>query len=152
MNLLEVAGKLCKVLLPIPEDVFYGNPASTVAVCTLSSMSLLREISSSSMMNNIALAGRLLSENRGIDELIRHVNKNPNLKTVILCGKEVAGHRAGHSLLLAHKCGIDKDGRIIGSTSPDPVLTVSESEVVQFQRQIRIIDKIGETRLNSILG
>lgn len=152
MNLLEVAGKLCKVLLPIPEDVFYGNPTSTVAVCTLSSMNLLREIASSSMMSSIALAGRLLSENKGIDELIRYVNKNPNLKTVILCGKEVAGHRAGHSLLLAHRYGIDKDGRIIGSTSPDPILTVTESEVAQFQKQIKIVDNIGETRLHSILG
>jgi len=152
MNLLEVAGKLCEVLLPIPEDVFYGNPSSTVAVCTLSSMNLLREIASSSMMNDISLAGRLLSENKGIDELIRHVNKNPNLKTIILCGKEAAGHRAGHSLLLAHRHGIDKDGRIIGSTSPDPILAVTESEVAQFQRQIKIVDRIGETRLYSILS
>lgn len=151
MNLLEVAGKLCEVLLPIPEDVFYGNPSSTVAVCTLSSMNLLREIASSSMMNDIALAGRLLSENKGIDELIRHVNKNPNLKTIILCGKEVAGHRAGHSLLLVHRYGIDKGGRIIGSTSPDPILAVTESEVAAFQRQIKIVDRIGETRLYSIL-
>lgn len=151
MNLLEVAGRLCKVILPIPEDVFYGNASSAVAVCTLSSMNLLREIASSAMMERIALAGRLLSENKGIDALIRYVNKNPNITTIILCGKEVSGHRAGHSLLMVHRHGIDGDGRIVNSVSPDPVLTVTESEVAQFQRQTRIIDKIGETRPYCIL-
>lgn len=151
MNLLEVAGRLCKVLLPIPDDVFYGNPSSSVAICTLSSMNLLREIASSVMMERIALAGRLLSENKGIDALIRHVNKNPNITTIILCGKEVSGHRAGHSLLLVHRHGIDMNGRIINSVSPDPVLTVTESEVAQFQRQINIVDKIGETQPHRIL-
>lgn len=151
MNLLEVAGRLCKVLLPIPDDVFYGNPSSSVAICTLSSMNLLREIASSVMMERIALAGRLLSENKGIDALIRHVNKNPNITTIILCGKEVSGHRAGHSLLLVHRHRIDMNGRIINSVSPDPVLTVTESEVAQFQRQINIVDKIGETQPHRIL-
>lgn len=150
MNLLDVAGQICKAVLPIREDVFYGNPDSCVAICTLSSMNLLRDIANSGILRQVALAGRLLSENKGIDTLIRSVNKNPNLSTLILCGKEVSGHRTGHSLLLVHKYGVDKSRRIVNSLSPSPFLSVSESEIVRFQKQITIIDRIGSTSLQEI--
>jgi tetrahydromethanopterin S-methyltransferase subunit A len=51
-------GKLCKVILPINEEVFFGNQKSTTTICTLSSISLLKEISKSDMMKKIALAGK----------------------------------------------------------------------------------------------
>jgi tetrahydromethanopterin S-methyltransferase subunit A len=145
MNLNDIAGEICKIILPIHEDVFYGNPRSNVAVCTLSSIKLLKEIAGSD-----ALAGRLLSENKGIDALIRHVNQNENLSVLILCGKEVPGHKAGHSLLQVHRYGIDADGRIVNSISPDPVLSVSNSEITKFQNKIRIIDAIGTTSLEDL--
>lgn len=150
MNLAELAGQLCKILLPINDEVFYGNSESNVAICTLSSMNLLNEISNSDLMNKIALVGRLLSENKGIDALIRYVIKHPTLDTVIICGKEVAGHRTGHALFCAHKYGTDEQNRIISSVSPDPVLAVSKSEIQQFQKQITLIDKIGQTNLEKI--
>ena len=44
MNALgEAIGELCKVILPIPEERFLGNPGSSVAVCTLSSIDLLKK-------------------------------------------------------------------------------------------------------------
>ncbi|MEM3143252.1 MAG: tetrahydromethanopterin S-methyltransferase subunit A [Candidatus Nitrosotenuis sp.] len=150
MNLNDIAGEICKIILPIHEDVFYGNPRSNVAVCTLSSMKLLKEIAGSDVLSRIALAGRLLSENKGIDALIRHVNQNENLSMLILCGKEVSGHRAGHSLLQVHKYGVDTDGRIVNSVSPEPVLSVSNSEIAKFQNKIRIIDAIGTTSLEDL--
>ncbi|MEM3172469.1 MAG: tetrahydromethanopterin S-methyltransferase subunit A, partial [Candidatus Nitrosotenuis sp.] len=83
MRLVDVAGEICRILLPIREEVFYGNPASHIAVCTLSSMDLLKEISGSSLLSKIRIAGRLLSENKGIDVLLSFVSKNPTLKTLI---------------------------------------------------------------------
>ena len=68
MNLIEeIAGELCKILLPIEEKVFLGNSKSTIVLCTLSSMRLLREIANSVLMKEIMVAGRLLSENKVID-------------------------------------------------------------------------------------
>jgi len=72
--------------------------------------------------------GQLLSENKGIDSIIKHVNKNPQINTIIVCGKEVWGHKSGHSLFELHKNGIDQKNRIINSTSPDPYLTVPKSD------------------------
>jgi tetrahydromethanopterin S-methyltransferase subunit A len=113
-------------------------------------MNLLREISKSDLMGKIALAGRLLSENKGIDALIHHVNNHPNLDTIIVCGKEVSGHRAGHALFCVHRYGTDEQNRIINSVSPDPVLTISKSEMKQFQRQITLIDQIDQVNLEKI--
>lgn len=150
MNLLDVAGKICKIILPIHEDVFYGNTKSNTAICTLSSMDMLKEIAASDIINRICVAGRLLSENKGIDALVRYASKNQNLDTLILCGREVPGHRAGHSLLCMHRYGVGSDGLIVNSLSPDPFLTVSRDEVDGFQRRIKIIDMIGVTDLRTI--
>jgi len=46
MNIIEeLAGELCRIILPIEEEVFFGDPKSNIAICTLSSMNLLKEIS-----------------------------------------------------------------------------------------------------------
>jgi len=151
MNLIEnLAGELCKIILPINEEVFFGNPKSSLAVCTLSSMKLLKEIANSNLMPKIALVGRLFSENKGIDSLVRYVISNKNLETILLCGKDTPGHRPGHALLNLYKNGIDNKRRIVGSRSPDPVLTITKSEILKFQKQVKLVDKIGETDISKI--
>ncbi|HSA97706.1 MAG TPA: tetrahydromethanopterin S-methyltransferase subunit A [Candidatus Nitrosotenuis sp.] len=150
-SLLDLAGEICKLVFPIHGEVFLGNSESSVAICTLSSMDLLMEISSSDLMKKVAIAGRLLSENRGIDKLVRNVVKNHNIQTLIVCGKEVSGHKTGHALVSLYKHGIDDDGRITNSYSPCPFLTVSKEDVKKFQKQVTLVDRIGETRLGRIV-
>ncbi len=150
-QLSDIAGEICKIIFPIREEVFVGNDESTIAVCTLSSIELLKEISNSDLMQKIAISGRLLSENKGIDELIRNIIKNPNLRTLIVCGKEVSGHKTGHALVSLYKYGIDDNGRIVNSHSPNPFLTVSKKDIEKFQKQITLVDRIGETRLDRII-
>ncbi len=151
MNVLgNIFGEVCKTIFPIPEEIYFGNPNSPITICTLSDIRLLKKISNSNLMKNIALVGRLLSENKGIDSIIRYVNSNHNLRTIIVCGEDVFGHNSGHALLALHKNGIDLNGRIINSSSPDPVLTVSQTEVTKFQNQVKIINKIGTSNLKEI--
>jgi tetrahydromethanopterin S-methyltransferase subunit A len=101
-------------------------------------------------MKEINLVGRLLSENKGIDSIIRYVNSSQNIKTLIVCGKEVPGHKSGNSLLDLYSNGIHNNGRIINSSSPDPTLTVTQNEVEKFRSKVRIINKIGVTNLEEI--
>lgn len=151
MNLIEnLAGEICKIILPINEEVYFGNPKSSLAICTLSSINLLKEIANSNLLSKIALVGRLFSENKGIDSLVRHVISNKNLEAILLCGKDTPGHRPGHSLLNLYKNGVDSQGRIIGSSSPDPILAITKSEIQEFQNQIKIIDQINETSISKI--
>ncbi len=151
MNLLgNIFGEVCKTIFPIPEEIYFGNSKSSVSICVLSSISLLKEIANSELMNNISLVGRLFSENKGIDSIIRYVISNPNVQTIIICGKEVWGHKSGYSLLALYKNGIDNNGEIINSTSPDPYLTVTQKEVKKFQSKVTIINKIGITNFEKI--
>jgi len=151
MNSLEnMIGVLCKVILPIPEESYQGNPDSTIAVCTLSSLDLLKKIANSDILQHISIVGRLLSENKGIDLIIRHVNQNKKIKTIMVCGKEVWGHKAGHSLFKLYKNGIDNNRRIINSNSPDPFLTVTKSQINYFQNEITLVNMINETNFSKI--
>lgn len=149
-NLGNVIGDICKLILPIPEESYLGNPNSSIAVCTLSSIDLLKRMSKSGILTQISIVGRLLSENKGIDAIIRHVNQNKKIKIIIICGKEVLGHQAGHSLIKLYKNGIDQEGRIINSKSPDPFLTVTKSQVCYFQNNITLVDMINETNFIKI--
>ena len=147
----ETIGELCKIILPIPEEYYVGNSDSSIAVCTLSSIDLLKKLSNPEILNHVFIAGRLLSENKGIDSIIKFVNKNQKINTIIVCGKEVWGHKSGHSLFELHKNGIDKNNRIVNSTSPDPYLTVSKSHIQYFQKNITLVNLINETDFGTIL-
>ncbi len=151
MNLIDdIAGELCRILLPIEEEVFFWDSASNIAVCTLSSMNLLRDISKSSIIKEVAIAGRLLSENKGIDSLIKSIISNEKIDTIILCGKDTLGHKPGDSLLCLYKNGMDVNQKIIGSSSPHPILTVTRKQVSKFQGQVKIINKIGQTSISQL--
>ena len=151
MNKLgNTIGKICEALLPIPEEFYIGNYNSSICICTLSSIKLLKEIKNSKIIDNVAIVGRLFTENKGIDSIIKYVNQNKKIKTIIVCGKDVWGHKSGHSLFELHKNGIDNNNRIINSTSPDPFLTVSESEIKYFQKQITLVNLINETNIELI--
>lgn len=149
-SLGNTIGEFCKIVLPIPEETYYGNSDSNLAICTLSSIKLLKQIANSNQFTRVSIVGRLLSENKGIDQIVRYVNENKKIKTIIVCGKEVWGHKAGHSLFQLHKNGIDNEGRIIGSVSPDPFLTVSQNQILYFQKRINLINLINETSFNKI--
>lgn len=150
-NLGNIIGEICKAVLPIDEEFYVGNPNSDTAICTLGSINLLKEMKNSNILHNVAIVGRLLSENKGIDSIIRYVNQNKNVKRIIICGKEVWGHKTGHSLIKLHENGIDENKRIVGSSSPDPFLSVSKSEIEYFQKEIKLLNLIGNTNIKEIL-
>ncbi len=144
------AGRLCEALRPIKHDLFLGNAGSSTAICTLSSMDLLEQVARSELIKSVALVGRLLSENKGIEKLIGYVLAHGNLKYIVLCGKDTKGHFPGQALLALHKNGIDA-GRIVGALGSDPVLEdVSTEEVEEFRKRITLIDAIGTSDIGEI--
>ncbi|MGH9921521.1 MAG: tetrahydromethanopterin S-methyltransferase subunit A, partial [Nitrososphaerales archaeon] len=146
-NLLaRFAGRVCEVLLPIKHDIFFGNEESSIAVCTLSSIDLLEQVSKSEMMNDVALAARLFSENKGIETLIEYVLEHPKIKYIVVCGKDTKGHLPGQALLALYKNGIDSSGRIIGALGKDPMIeSVTKNRVDEFRTSAKIIDLVGVT-------
>lgn len=149
-KLEDLAGKVCKVAIPIREEYYVGQ-GNAMAICTLSSLDLLAKISKSpAIMERIAIAGRLLSENRGIDKIISYAAGHAELECILLCGKDVKGHQAGQALLALARNGIDHAGRIIGATGPYPKLRSSKEEINLFRTRVRVIDCTGLTDIERI--
>ncbi len=147
----EAAGKVCEAILPIKHEYYRGR-GNELAICTLSSIGLLEEISKSDLMERVAIVGRLLSENRGIDTMIRFVLEHPDLQRIIVCGKEVKGHRAGQALLALAKNGMDRNGRIIGAIGPYPIIKSQAKDVDAFRHQVEILDMIGTTDIEKLVA
>ncbi|MEO9364437.1 MAG: tetrahydromethanopterin S-methyltransferase subunit A [Nitrososphaera sp.] len=146
----DAAGKVCEALIPVKHEIFKGK-GREVAICTLGSIDLLERVSRSEMiMDRVAIAGRLLSENKGIDAIIDYVSAHPDLKRIVVCGREVKGHMAGQALLALHRKGIDGQGRIIGAEGPYPALLSPREKVEAFRRQVEITDMTGVTDLEKI--
>jgi tetrahydromethanopterin S-methyltransferase subunit A len=148
-RLENAAGKLCEGLLPIKHEYYLGA-GKAVAICTLSSIDLLQIIAKSDLINRVLIAGRLLSENKGIDAIIAFTLKHPYLKRIVLCGNEVRGHKAGQALLALASNGMDSSGRIIGAAGPNPVVTIPLLDVELFRHQVEIIDIIGTVDIGKI--
>ena len=147
----DAAGKVCKAVLPIKHEYYIGR-GKELAICTLSSIGLLEQISKSEIMDNVVLVGRLLSENKGIDTMIKFTLGHTALKRVIVCGQEVRGHKAGQALLSLYKNGIDKNGRIIDATGPYPTLESSLQDVEAFRKQVVLVDMMGTVDIEKIIA
>jgi tetrahydromethanopterin S-methyltransferase subunit A len=144
LRLLQtVAGKICELVIPIRLSYEMGN-GKTLAICTLSDMSLLKEIiSSKDIMGEVFLAGRLLSENRGIDNILETIHNYPQMRYLILCGRDVKGHLPGQALISLYNYGTRDDGYIVGAIGSNPTLKSTKEAISFFRTNIEIIDLIG---------
>ena len=146
-----MAGKICKAVIPIRKEYYVGQGKS-LAICTLSSLDLLEKISQTPfIMDRVAIVGRLLSENKGIDAIVKFAVDHQDLARLILCGKEVKGHRAGQALLSLAANGTDNAGRIIGAVGPYPTLRTPGDAIGAFRRQVMLVDLIGSTDIDRIV-
>jgi len=150
-SLSELIGEICKVVLPIKHEYYLGEEQSSIAVCTLGDITLLSKLKQSGILNDVSIIGRLFTENKGIDSLLTFVFNNKKIKKILVCGKDVWGHKSGHSLFSLYKYGLDQNRRIINSKSPEPILTVSDEIVNHFQKNIELIDLINENNLDKII-
>jgi tetrahydromethanopterin S-methyltransferase subunit A len=142
-SLLIVAGKICEFVLPIRLSYERGK-GKTIAICTLSDLSLLKEIiSSKDIMDKIFLVGRLLSENRGIDNILETIHNYPHLRHLILCGRDASGHQPGQALISLYNYGTSEDGYIVGARGNNPTLKSTKEAISHFRTNIEIIDLIG---------
>ena len=152
----NAVGKLCEALIPISANYCMGRKGRSIAICTLASMKLLDDICRSpDMMDRILIVGRLLSENRGIDAIIRFALLHDELHHIILCGRESIGHEPGQALLSLHRHGVHhtKSGeqRIAGANGHTPILNSSTDDISSFRTQIvRVHNLIGVDNLSRV--
>jgi tetrahydromethanopterin S-methyltransferase subunit A len=108
-----------------PEEGRYirGNDYSPVAVCVILDTfdfaipSELNELVMAGVDSGAALSGMLQTENIGLEKMICNIVANPNIRYIVLCGRESAGHLPGESLLALKENGVSDTKQIVGTVT-----------------------------------
>lgn len=133
----------------ITGDVVFGAATSPVAVCTLASRTLLPALAG---RREVAVAGRVYTENIGIERMVQNLGALPTVRFLIVCGRETR-HHVGQTILALHRFGLDDTGRVIGSDAPDPVMpNLTAEQLRRFQREVEVIDLIGVVDAETIIA
>ena len=142
-NLAQATEK--KPSWPIEQgEYIIGNQTSPVAITTLGSDDLPEVLAQRLGSNAFVLIGKTHTENIGIEKIVKNTISNPNIRFIILCGKDTRGHMAGQSLLSLVQNGVNQGKRIIGSKGQRPVLkNVTFPEIQHLREQVTIVDLIG---------
>ncbi|MDH4368080.1 MAG: hypothetical protein OEV57_08175 [Dehalococcoidia bacterium] len=128
-----------------PEEGRYvrGNDYSPVAVCVILDTfdfaipAELNELVMAGVDSGAALSGMLQTENIGLEKMICNIVANPNIRYVVLCGRESAGHLPGESLLALKENGVSDTKQIVGTSAPTPNLYNIPGELIErFRSQI----------------
>jgi len=128
-----------------PEEGRYvrGNDYSPVAVCVILDTfdfaipTELNELVMAGADCGAALSGMLQTENIGLEKIICNITANPNIRHIVLCGRESVGHLPGESLLALKENGINETKQIVGTGAPTPYLHNIPQELTErFRLQI----------------
>ena len=88
-------------------------------------------------------------------KIVANVISNPNIRFLLICGKEIKGHKSGESLKALHEFGIGEDNRIINAPGAIPYIENLKKEAIKrFQDQIEILDLINiidKVKINNII-
>lgn len=96
-----------------------------------------------------ALAGTLQTANIGIEKIVANTVANSNIRYLIICGKEVEGHKAGEALKALVKEEVYEGRAIRGTRALKPyLLNISKDAVERFRKQVAVIDLIGVSDSN----
>ena len=134
----------------VPGRYFVVDPAAPVAVTTLGSVALARQLANSAPAG-LCIAGKTETENIGIEKIIKNVNANPAIRFLVCAGQEPPKHLSGATLLALFRNGIDPNRRIAGSPGMRPTLPNPEpAEVETFRQQVEPVDMIGCTDIACI--
>jgi tetrahydromethanopterin S-methyltransferase subunit A len=130
---------------PEPGAYRIGDPRGAVAVCTLTSKELIEPIA---RLSGVALAGRVYTANLGVERIVRNVTANPQVRFLLLCGRDSPLFHPGQTLQALFANGVDGERRVVGAAGYLPVLQgVSVERIERFRRQVELVDCTGETDL-----
>ena len=129
-------------------DYIIGNPEGSIAVCTLTSAELMKPLVAN---NRVAIAGRLVTVNLGIEKIIRNVISNPNIRYLLVCGKDSRVFHTAQGLKCLIQKGVDEQKRIVDAIGHYPVLrNVDPEQIELFRRQCELLDYADESDVRLI--
>jgi tetrahydromethanopterin S-methyltransferase subunit A len=123
-----------------------GKKQSPIAVCTMSSVDM------EFPMDKIAIAGKCVTENMGIEKIVKNTISNPSIRYMIICGKVPMGHFVDNAIISLIDNGVDPEGRIIGAKGGIPVVkNLTPQEIERFRRQVTPVNMAGETDVAKVM-
>jgi tetrahydromethanopterin S-methyltransferase subunit A len=132
-----------------PEEGRYlrGNDYSPVAVVVLLNAPYekipleVERLVRVAVETGAALAGTLQTANIGLEKIVANVVANPNIRYLVLCGKEVEGHKVGNALAALIKNGVNERRIIIGTNAPTAYLfNIPVKAIERFRKQVMLIN------------
>lgn len=115
------------------------NPSAQIAVCTLTSDNLFESIEK---FEKVTIVGSLYTPNLGIEKIILNTISNPNIRYLLLCGKDSPIFQPGQAIRCLFDYGITPEKRIVNAIGHYPVLqNLSIDKINHFLEQIILIDK-----------
>jgi len=134
----------------VPGTYFVVDPAAPVAVTTLGSVELAQTVSQGAPPG-LCIAGKVETENIGIEKIIKNVLSNPAIRYLVCAGNEPPKHLTGATIMALFRNGIDGENRIPEAPGMRPVLpNTTAAEVQAFRAQVEAIDMIGCTDVAAI--
>ncbi len=133
---------------PVEEGRYkVGNPESPVAICTEATVEGI-EVD----LKKVAIIGKCVTENVGIEKVVKNIISNPNIRFLILCGKRSRGHDVAQTIISLREKGVDRQMRIIGATGSIPIVRhLTKDEIGRFRDQIMPVDMqeiVESTKIN----
>lgn len=124
-----------------------GSKISPVAVCTEATVEGIKL-----EMDKVAIMGKCVTENVGVERIVKNIISNPYIRFLIVCGKQSKGHDVGQTLMMLQQKGVDKKKRVIGSTGAIPLLKhLKKSEIERFRKQVQVFDLRDVTTASKIM-
>ncbi len=134
----------------IPGKYFVHDVTAPVAVTTLGSVALAKDVSQANP-EGLCIVGKVETENIGIEKIIKNILANPAIQYLICAGAEPPKHLTGKTFECLFENGIDDKKRIIGSPGMRPALpNTSAEEVEQFCKQVTPVMMIDCTDVETI--
>ena len=151
---------------PEPGCYLAGNPYSPVAVAVLldgpyearpptikNVEPAIEALVRTGLEAGAALSGTLQTENIGIEKIICNVVANPNIRYLVLCGREVHQYKTGGTMKALFENGVNERRTIIGGPGRSAYLLNTPPQMVdRFLRQVSLIDLLEEMHPQEVRG
>jgi len=133
---------------PVEGRYVSGNKKSPIAVCTNATVEGIKVD-----MKKVAIIGKCVTENIGIEKIIQNIVANPHIRYLVLCGKPSKGHYVAQAIESLIKNGVDEKKRITGAKGNMPYLKNIDKELIErFRQQISPLNLMGETDSQKVNG
>lgn len=133
-----------------------SNPLSPVGVVVILAMPYEKipketeDLVRAGVEKGAGISGTLQTANIGIEKIIVNLISNPNIRYLILTGKE-SGHFPADALKALFKNGTDEKGYISNTKAPTAILkNIPKEAIERLRKQIQLIDLSGITDIDTV--